>query len=187
VTKVAGELLCGYYSLKHRLDVRCLRFPGLVSSEALPGGGTTDYAIEMFYSALEKGSYTCFLGEHTTLPMMYMPDALRATIEIMEADGSRVKLHTGYNLAAMSFSPAELAAEIRKQIPSFRVTYVPDRRQQIADSWPTSIDDSRSREDWGWSPAYDLARMTKDMLATLEGRLRHAKDVLHAPPRPGGG
>jgi len=171
VTKVAGELLCNYYSMKYGLDVRCLRFPGLISSEARPGGGTTDYAVEIFYSALEKGSYTCFLREDATLPMMYMPDALRAAIEVMEVDGRSVKLHMGYNLAAFSFSPKELAAEIRKHLPDFRVSYSPDSRQEIADSWPKSVDDSAARRDWGWAPEYDLAKMTADMLAKLGARL----------------
>jgi len=171
VTKVAGELLCNYYSIRHGLDVRCLRFPGLISSEARPGGGTTDYAVEIFYAAIEKKSYTCFLREDSTLPMMYMPDALRAATEIMEADGGRVKLHIGYNLAAMSFSPGELAAEIRKHVPNFRVTYQPDSRQKIADSWPESIDDSAARRDWNWAAGYDLAKMTTDMLARLGARL----------------
>lgn len=170
VTKVAGELLCEYYSLKHGLDVRSIRYPGLISSEARPGGGTTDYAVEIFYSALETGAYTCFLREDTTLPMMYMPDALRGTIQIMEADASKVKLHIGYNLAAMSFSPGELAAEIRKHISGFKVTYSPDSRQKIADSWPESIDDSAARKDWGWREEYDLHRMVEGMLAALRPR-----------------
>lgn len=174
VTKVAGELLCNYYSLRHGLDVRCLRFPGLISSEARPGGGTTDYAVEIFYSAIEKGRYTCFLREDTTLPMMYMPDALKATIQIMEVDGGRVKLHIGYNLAATSFSPGELAAEIKKHIKDFRIAYSPDSRQKIADSWPESIDDSAARRDWGWAHDYDLAKMTTDMLAKLRARLTAA-------------
>jgi len=171
VTKVAGELLCEYYSLKHGLDVRSIRYPGLISSEARPGGGTTDYAVEIFYSALEMGVYTCFLKEDTKLPMMYMPDALRAAIQIMEADAGRVKLHIGYNLAAMSFSPRELAAEIRKHIPNFRVIYSPDSRQKIADSWPESIDDSAARMDWGWKEEYDLKKMVEDMLLRLRPRL----------------
>jgi len=171
VTKVAGELLCEYYSLKHGLDVRSVRFPGLVSSEAKPGGGTTDYAVEIFYSALQAGWYTCFLREDTKLPMMYMPDALRAAMEIMEADASRVRLHIGYNIGAMSFSPRELAAEIRKHVPEFRVTYAPDSRQAIADSWPSSVDDSAARRDWGWKEEYDLSSMVTRMLARLRQRL----------------
>jgi nucleoside-diphosphate-sugar epimerase len=172
VTKVAGELLCEYYALKHDLDVRSVRYPGLISSEARPGGGTTDYAVEIFYSAIEKGSYTCFLREDSTLPMMYMPDALRGAIQIMEVDRSRVKLHIGYNLAAMSFSPGELAAEISRHIKDFHVTYSPDSRQRIADSWPRSIDDSTARNDWGWQPEYDLKAMASDMLTRLRASMK---------------
>lgn len=167
VTKVAGELLCGYYSLKHGLDVRSVRFPGLISSEAKPGGGTTDYAVEIFYSAIQSEHYTCFLREDTTLPMMYMPDALRAAMEIMDADARRVKLHRGYNVGSMSFSAGDLAAEIRKHHPRFEVTYSPDTRQEIADSWPESIDDTRARRDWGWKPEYYLEMMVRDMLSRL--------------------
>ena len=178
VTKVAGELLCEYYSLKHGLDVRSVRYPGLISSEAKPGGGTTDYAVEIFYSALQTGRYTCFLRKNTVLPMMYMPDALRAAIGIMEADAKKVKLHLGYNVAAMSFSAAELEAEIGKHLPGFRVTYAPDSRQAIADSWPRSIDDSAARRDWGWREEYDLPTMVTDMLARLRQRLSiGGKDV----------
>ena len=171
VTKVSGELLCNYYFLKFGLDVRCLRYPGLISSEAPPGGGTTDYAVEIFYAAIQKGAYTCFLREDTILPMMYMPDALDATMMIMEAPASKVPRHQGYNLAAISFSAGEIAAEIRKHIPAFKVAYAPDPRQKIADSWPKSIDDSEARRDWGWAHKYDLARMTEDMLAKLGPRL----------------
>jgi nucleoside-diphosphate-sugar epimerase len=170
VTKVAGELLCNYYSLKYGLDVRSLRFPGLISSESPPGGGTTDYAVEIFYAALQKGEYSCFLREDTVLPMMYMPDALRATLRIMEA--KTVPRHLGYNLAAISFSAGELAAEIGKHVPGFRVSYSPDSRQKIADSWPMSIDDSEARRDWGWANEYDLSRMTADMLSKLGPRLK---------------
>ena len=171
VTKVAGELLCAYYSKKYGLDVRSVRFPGLISSEARPGGGTTDYAVEIFYSALQAGKYTCFLARRTTLPMMYMPDALRAAIRITEADPGEVKLHTGYNVGAMSFSAGELAAEIGKHIRGFRVTYAPDSRQAIADSWPKSVDDSEARRDWGWKEEYDLPAMASDMLARLSQKL----------------
>ncbi len=178
VTKVAGELLCNYYFLKYGLDVRSLRYPGLISSKAPPGGGTTDYAVEIFYSALTKGSYSCFLREDTVLPMMYMPDALRATVDLMQADGKKVPRHLGYNLAAISSSAGEIASEIRKHIPGFRVTYSPDHRQKIADSWPTSISDTEARRDWGWSHEYDLARMTSDMLSELGPRLKsEQKDV----------
>jgi nucleoside-diphosphate-sugar epimerase len=177
VTKVAGELLCNYYSLKYGLDVRSIRFPGLISSEARPGGGTTDYAVEMFYSALHDGTYTCFLKEDTTLPMMYMPDALRGAIQLMEADRRHVRLHSGYNLAAMSFTPGSLASEIKKHLPRFRASYIPDRRQKIADSWPSSIDDSAARDDWGWHEDYDLPRTVVDMLARLQSRMSSGKDV----------
>jgi nucleoside-diphosphate-sugar epimerase len=178
VTKVAGELLCNYYFLKYGLDVRSLRYPGLISSEAPPGGGTTDYAVEIFYSALTKGSYSCFLREDTVLPMMYMPDALRATVDLMQADGRKVPRHLGYNLAAISFSAGEIASEIKRQIPGFRVTYSPDPRQKIADSWPMSISDTEARRDWGWSHEYDLAKMTSDMLLKLGPRLKSGqKDV----------
>ncbi len=171
VTKVAGELLSEYYHLKHGLDVRSVRFPGLISSEAKPGGGTTDYAVEIFYSALQTGRYACFLRKDTVLPMMYMPDALRATMELMEADAKRVRLHTGYNIAAMSFSAGELAAEIKRHIHDFVVTYSPDSRQAIADSWPRSIDDSAARKDWGWKEEYGLPAMVADMLTKLRKRL----------------
>jgi len=178
ITKVAGELLCNYYFLKYGLDVRSLRYPGLISSKAPPGGGTTDYAVEIFYSALTKGSYSCFLREDTVLPMMYMPDALRATVDLMQADRKNVPRHLGYNLAAISSSAGELASEIRKHIPGFRVAYSPDQRQMIADSWPTSISDKEARRDWGWSHKYDLAMMTSDMLSKLGPRLTsEQKDV----------
>ena len=171
VTKVSGELLCEYYFLKHALDVRSVRYPGLISSEAKPGGGTTDYAVEIFYSALQTGEYNCFLSEGTVLPMMYMPDALHAAIEIMDADTKSVKLHRGYNISAMSFSAGDLAAEIRKHLPDFRVTYSPDSRQAIADSWPRSIDDSVARRDWGWKEEHDLPSMVTGMLERLRDRL----------------
>jgi nucleoside-diphosphate-sugar epimerase len=171
VTKVSGELLSSYYHQKHSLDVRSVRFPGLISSEAKPGGGTTDYAVEIFYAALQTGRYTCFLREDTVLPMMYMPDALRAAMELMEANSGRVKLHTGYNVAAMSFSASELASEIQKHIHGFKATYSPDSRQAIADSWPRSIDDSDARKDWGWKAEYGLQSMVMDMLEKLRLRL----------------
>lgn len=170
VTKVAGELLCNYYFAKFGLDVRSVRYPGIISSETLPGGGTTDYAVEIFYEAIKKKRYTCFVREDTVLPMMYMPDCLKAAIDLMEADVSKIKCRTSYNLSAISFSAGELAAEIRKYIPDFKVEYKPDFRQKIADSWPMSIDDSAARKDWGWKPAYDLASMTKDMIEKLKRR-----------------
>jgi nucleoside-diphosphate-sugar epimerase len=171
VSKVSGELLCNYYFSKFGLDVRCLRYPGLISSETPPGGGTTDYAVEIFYSAIKTRAYTCFLREDTVLPMMYMPDALRATTNLMESKPESVKTHAGYNLAAISFSAGELASELKKRVDGFKVAYIPDSRQKIADSWPMSIDDSEARRDWGWAPEYGLQRMVDDMLAKLRPRL----------------
>jgi len=171
VSKVAGELLCNYYWLKCGVDVRSLRYPGIISSEIPPSGaGTTDYAIEIFYEALRKKRYTCFLREDTILPMMYIPDCINATMEIMNADQTQLKRRTSYNLSAMSFSPRDLTAEIRKYVPEFRCDYEPDFRQKIADSWPTSIDDSEARKDWGWCPRYDLSEMTKDMIKKLSSK-----------------
>ncbi len=172
VTKVAGELLCDYYFQRFGVDVRGLRYPGIISNETLPGGGTTDYAVEIFYEALKHKRYTCFLREDTVLPMMYMPDCIKATIDLMEADLSGLKHHSDFNMAAMSFSPAELVAEIKKHIPEFTCEYAPDFRQAIADSWPMTIDDSAAREEWGWEPDYDLAAMTADMLEKLRQRIR---------------
>ncbi|MBC7224517.1 MAG: NAD-dependent epimerase/dehydratase family protein [Anaerolineae bacterium] len=172
VTKVAGELLCNYYFHKYGLDVRGLRYPGIISAETFPGGGTTDYAVAIFYDAIQHGRYTCFVREDTVLPMMYMPDCIRATIMLMEADLSRLRYHADYNVAALSFSAGELAAEIRKHIPHFQVEYKPDFRQAIADSWPRSIDDTPAREDWGWEPQYDLSAMVEDMLARLREKLQ---------------
>ncbi|MBU3896874.1 MAG: NAD-dependent epimerase/dehydratase family protein [Nanoarchaeota archaeon] len=166
VTKVAGELLCNYYFNKYGVDVRSLRYPGIISYKTLPGGGTTDYAVDIFFKAIQEGKYTCFLKEDATLPMMYMPDAVKATIDIMKADS--VKIRTSYNLAAISFSPEEIFNEIKKHIPDFIIDYVPDFRQKIADSWPKSIDDSLARKDWNWKHTYDLAKMTEDMLINLK-------------------
>jgi nucleoside-diphosphate-sugar epimerase len=171
VTKVAGELLCDYYVQRFGLDVRGVRYPGIISSETLPGGGTTDYAVEIFYEAIKHKRYTCFLREDTVLPMMYMPDCIKATIDLMEADLSGLKHHSDFNLAAFSFSPAELVAEIQKYMPEFRCEYEPDFRQQIADSWPRTIDDGAAREEWGWEPEYDLPAMVADMLERLEQKL----------------
>lgn len=175
ITKVAGELLCNYYFQRFGLDVRGLRYPGVISSETLPGGGTTDYAVEIFYEAIKRGRYTCFLREDTTLPMIYMPDVIRGTIQLAEADLSRLKHHADFNLAGFSFAPRELAAEIKKHLPHFQIEYKPDFRQAIADSWPMSIDDSAAREEWGWQPRYDLASMTVDMLAKLRKRYEEGK------------
>jgi len=175
VTKVAGELLCNYYFLKYGVDVRGIRYPGIISSETPPGGGTTDYAVEIFYEAVKKKLYTCFVRENTVLPMMYMPDCLKSTIDLMEADPSKVKRHDSYNVAGLSFSAGELAAEIKKHIPEFKCDYEPDFRQKIADSWPMSIDDSQARKDWDWKPSYDLATMTKDMLDKLSKRVAEGR------------
>jgi nucleoside-diphosphate-sugar epimerase len=171
VTKVAGELLCDYYHRHFELDVRCLRYPGIISSETLPGGGTTDYAVEIFYEAIKKGRYTCFLKADTTLPMMYMPDCIKASMDIMAAPASRVRTRTGYNIAGFSFSPAELVEAIKAHIPDFRCDYKPDFRQQIADSWPMSLDDTEAKKDWRWKPKFDLESMTVDMIERLRARL----------------
>ncbi len=171
VTKVCGELLGEYYVRRFGLDVRGLRYPGLISHETPPGGGTTDYAVAIFYDAVTKGKYSCFVREDTVLPMMYMPDAIRGTMQLAEADFSRLRRHSDYNLAAMSFSAGELARCIRKHIPHFEITYDPDYHQAIADSWPRSIDDSAAREDWGWKPEWDLESMVADMLQHLQARL----------------
>ncbi|MBC7362428.1 MAG: L-threonine 3-dehydrogenase [Candidatus Aminicenantes bacterium] len=180
VTKVAGEHLCDYYVKKYGLDVRGCRFPGIISNETLPGGGTTDYAVAIFYEAIIYKKYTCFLKPETRLPMMYMPDCLKSIIQLMQADFSRLKHHSNFNVTAMSFSAEELAAEIKKHIPDFEIHYQPDFRQAIADSWPESIDDSAAREEWDWQPEYDLARMTEDMLRVLsekknQGKLKYQK------------
>jgi nucleoside-diphosphate-sugar epimerase len=168
VTKVAGELLGDYYFKRFHLDVRGIRYPGIVSSETPPGGGTTDYAVEIFYKAIRKGKYTCFVKKNTMLPMMYMPDCIKGTIDLMETDLSRLKHHCDFNLASMSFSVEDLAQEIKKYIPSFTIQYNPDFRQKIADSWPKTIDDTPAREEWNWKPSYSLETMTKDMLEKLQ-------------------
>ncbi len=170
VTKVAGELLCNYYFLRFGLDVRSVRYPGVISSETPPGGGATDYAVEIFYEAVKKKRYTCFVREDTVLPMMYMPDCLKAAIDLMEADSSRITCRTSYNLTGMSFSAGELTSEIKRYLPEFECEYKPDFRQKIAGSWPESIDDSVAREEWGWNPTYDLSAMTKDMIEKLTKR-----------------
>ncbi len=168
ISKYAGEFWCNYFHMKYGIDVRSLRYPGLISYKSAPGGGTTDYAVEIYHQALEEKKYQCFLKEDTYLPMMYMPDAIRATIELMEADANKISVRTSYNLSGMSFSPKEIAAEIKKQVPDFSISYKPDYRQAIADSWPQSIDDSVARKDWRWKEEYDLAAMTGDMLANLK-------------------
>ncbi|OGK08958.1 MAG: UDP-glucose 4-epimerase [Candidatus Riflebacteria bacterium RBG_13_59_9] len=177
VTKVTGELLCDYYVRRFGVDARGLRYPGIISAETLPGGGTTDYAVEIYYKAIEEGRYTCFVREDTSLPMMYMPDCIKATMDLMTAPFEKLKHHGDFNVGAMSFTAGELAAEIKRHIPGFEVSYEPDFRQAIADSWPSSIDDSAAREEWGWKPAYDLQRMTEDMLRRLKER--HEKGQLY--------
>ncbi|GAH90662.1 unnamed protein product, partial [marine sediment metagenome] len=173
VTKVSGELLCDYYYKKFAVDTRGVRWPGIVSYVTLPGGGTTDYAVEIYYEAIKHRRYTCFLRTGTYLPMMYMPDALKAAIDIMEADSSKLKYRNAFNVTAMSFAPEDIANEIKKHIPDFVMEYDVDPvRQAIADSWPNSIDDSNAREEWGWRPEYDLVAMTKDMLEKLSDKLK---------------
>src|SRR4051812_48719489 len=167
ISKYAGEFWCNYFFNKYKVDVRSLRYPGLISYKSAPGGGTTDYAIEIFHEALEQKHYQCFLEKDTYLPMMYMPDAIRATIELMEAPAENITIRTSYNVSAMSFSPKEISAAIKNYIPEFAISYEPDYRQSIADSWPQSIDDSVAGKDWGWKPEYDLNKMTKDMLENL--------------------
>jgi nucleoside-diphosphate-sugar epimerase len=167
ISKLAGEGWCAWYHRNHGVDVRSLRYPGLISWKTLPGGGTTDYAIDIFHSALKTGRYTSFLGPETRLPMMYMPDAIRATLELMDAPAGDVKERGSYNLAAVSFTPEEIAAAIRKHIPGFVIDYAPDFRQAIADSWPRSIDDSTARNQWGWRAQFDLDGIVADMLMNL--------------------
>lgn len=176
VTKVAGELLADYYVMKYGLDVRGVRYPGIISHETLPGGGTTDYAVAIFYEAVKTGKYTCFLKEDTMLPMMYMPDCLKATIDLMHADKSKLIHHSDFNVAAMSFTPKTLTESIQKYIPGFSIDYNIDYRQAIADSWPRSINDSAARAEWGWKPSFDLDAMTKDMIEAL--KLKHSKGLI---------
>lgn len=174
ISKLAGEKWCTYYFKKHKVDVRSLRYPGLIGYKSLPGGGTTDYAVDIYYKALEEERFNCFLAPETKLPMMYMPDAIRATLELMEADNDKIRVRSSYNVSGMSFSPAEIAASIQKHIPDFSISYQPDYRQGIADSWPDSIDESYARVDWGWQQAYTLDSMTVDMLENLRPRLARA-------------
>jgi nucleoside-diphosphate-sugar epimerase len=167
ISKQAGERFCEYYFQKYNVDVRSIRYPGLIGHKSAPGGGTTDYAVHIYHEAIKNGKYTCFLNEHTTLPMMYMPDALRATISIMEAPAENVKIRSSYNIAGMSFNPIEIAASIQKHIPNFTIDFAPDFRQAIADSWPKSIDDTEARQDWFWKNEFDLQKMTDDMMLNL--------------------
>ena len=175
ISKVAGELLGDYYFRKYGIDNRGLRYPGIISSETLPGGGTTDYAVEIYYEAIKNKKYTCFVKSDTRLPMMYMPDCIKATIDLMETDISKLEHHCDFNVGSMSFSAGELALEIKKHISDFTCDYKPDFRQDIADSWPSSIDDSAARKEWGWNPSYDLSSMTKDMIKKLSKRHSEGK------------
>ena len=168
ISKQSGERWCAYYHNKYDVDVRSVRYPGLISWKTLPGGGTTDYAVEIYHKAIADNSYTCFLKEETALPMMFMDDAIRATIELMSSDPQNISVRSSYNLAAMSFAPREIAQSIQQHLPDFKITYEPDFRQAIADSWPKSIDDSRARTDWGWKSEFDLKRTTQEMLQNLK-------------------
>ncbi len=182
ITKLTGELLCDYYRHRFGVDTRGLRFPGLISYKTPPGGGTTDYAVEIFYAALKDGRYSCFLRSDTRLDMMYMPDAIHAAMTLMEADSEKLVHRNAYNVTAMSFTPTELAAEIGKSRPDFRISYTVDPvRQAIADSWPRHMDDSAARAEWGWLPLYDLAATTRDMLEQLGVLLKKRKEAAHGP------
>ena len=170
ISKLAGERWCEYYFNRFNVDVRSLRYPGLIGWKSDPGGGTTDYAVNIFHQAIKTGKYQSFLSEDTSLPMMYMPDAIRATIELMEAPVEKVKIRSSYNLAGISFTPKQIAAEVSKHIPNFEMSYKPDFRQEIANSWPQSIDDSFAQKDWGWKTKYDLQKMTGDMMENLKAK-----------------
>jgi nucleoside-diphosphate-sugar epimerase len=172
LTKVSGELLSAYYVKRYRLDVRGIRYPGIISSEVMPCGGTTDYAVEIFYQAIKTGLYTCFLKDDTVLPMMYLPDAINGTVELMQTDFDRLIHHTNFNMTAFSFSPAQLAAEIKKHVPGFTISYKPDYRQSIAESWPQTIDDSAARKEWNWKPEFTLEKMVADMMLHLKAKLK---------------
>ncbi len=170
ISKVAGENWANYYYRRYGLDVRSLRYPGIIGHQSMPGGGTTDYAVDIYHYAVQHKPYECFLRDNTALPMLYMDDAIRGTIELMDAPADRLSVRTSYNLSGMTFTPDEIAASIRKLVPDFNISYKPDFRQAIADSWPASIDDSAARHDWGWKPKFDLDAMTKDMLEHLAGK-----------------
>ena len=176
VTKVAGEVLCDYYFNKYGLDVRGVRFPGIISAETPPGGGTTDYAVEIFYEAVKNNKYTCFVREDTKLPMMYMPDCLKSVIDLMAAPVENLKHHSSFNLGSMSFDVKTLADSVKKYMPGFEIDYVPDFRQSIADSWPDTVVDTPALEEWNWSPSYDLDSMTQDMLGKL--KIKHQKGLI---------
>ena len=171
ISKLAGERWCEYYFNKYGIDVRSIRYPGLISYKAEPGGGTTDYAVDIYYKALQQGNYDCYLENDSYLPMMYMEDAIKATIDLMQANIEKIKIRSSYNLAGISFSPVEISKEIKKHIPDFNITYTPDFRQAIANSWPKSINDSEANKDWGWENSYDLESMTIEMLSGLKKKL----------------
>jgi nucleoside-diphosphate-sugar epimerase len=177
ITKQVGERWCEYYYQKYNVDVRSIRYPGIISWKTPPGGGTTDYAVEIYHKALTEGHYECFLSEDTKLPMMFMEDAINATVNIMQAPKENLTIHSSYNLAAISFAPLQIAKEIKKLIPSFRITYNPDFRQQIANSWPKSIDDSFARKDWNWNHEFDLAKMTNEMIVQLTKKYNSEKVI----------
>jgi len=167
ISKVAGELWCQYFNIRYDLDVRSVRYPGIIGYQSLPGGGTTDYAVDIYHKAVQGQPFECFLRDDTRLPMLYMDDAIRGTLELMDAPAEKLTIRTSYNMAGISFTPAEIAREIRKHIPDFKISYKPDFRQAIADSWTQRMEDAPARRDWGWSPRFDLAAMTKDMLEHL--------------------
>ena len=168
ISKLSGEFWCNYYHEQYGVDVRSLRYPGIISWKTKPGGGTTDYAVDIFFKALKEGKYECFLAKDTRLPMMYMEDAVQATIALMQADRNRIKIRSSYNLAAIDFTPKEISEEIKKHLPDFEMSYQPDFRQKIADSWPQSIDDAEARKDWGWQHEFNLETMTRDMIHQLQ-------------------
>jgi nucleoside-diphosphate-sugar epimerase len=174
ISKLAGERLCEYYFIKYGVDVRSIRYPGIISFKSPPGGGTTDYAIAIFHAALRGEQYDCFLGPQTTLPMIYMPDAIRATIELMDADPAQIKIRSSYNVAGVSFNPEQLAAAITRAVPDFKIGYTPDSRQAIADTWPQSLDDATATADWGWKASIGIEDMVKDMLANIDVGLSKA-------------
>ena len=178
ISKCAGEYWCQYYNKQYGLDIRSLRYPGLISHSAPAGGGTTDYAVAIFHEALNHNNYTCYLEKDTMLPMMYMPDAVRATMELMDAPAENLTVRTAYNLAGFSFTPEEIVRKIRIHLPDLQVSYKPDFRQQIADSWPASIADQQAKWDWGWQPDYDLSCMVTDMLKQLENKKNHHQDLI---------
>lgn len=178
ISKISGEFWCNYYHEKYNVDVRSLRYPGIISWKTKPGGGTTDYAVDIFFKAIENGTYECFLDKDTRLPMMYMDDAVNATIQMMQAKPENIKIRTSYNLSSIDFTPEELVNEIKKYIPEFTITYQPDYRQEIADSWPQSIDDSEARKDWGWSHKFDLSDMTKDIIINLESQKNRTPETV---------